>query len=661
MAENIILQQPNMDDIMFDELFGGETDWLLDPNSPNFDMGSPRSPRGLIVTENQPTRAPAEEVIAHITAPPSNPGVDIKETASTTSTTKATKKRKVSNNPSAQLIATATAETLESMNIDPNSKEGKKTKRQIRNRMSAQHHRDKKNQYIQTLEDMMKKKDLEINRLRQEMQMIQSENTFLRDNVSSSCLSLANVKFRSSRDKALDGSTSNTDNEFGSTECSESVPEQLSLPSSSNQSLSSTPPSPMRDFQPAFSGLGTMGRALTIVTLSVCLCFTILGNNSRTLSMMDGDQALSLGMSASLDDGREAHRRLSTSNDIIFTGDLPAVKVASPVENALSVLHTNRRYSSYRDTESIPPPQAREHQSQPYISLPAVDSDSNSSVINSGTKYTSRRYLRRGINHNTSSTQLDAQDNKDPESGEMDLDRSFPLMLGRTPGHSSDVLQKYELPDSNYHQWPPSTSFFDYSVLSYSTVVMTQGKALLDPSLSLSKNNGRAMGSTMRAIPLPPPLHLNMASRDVESRSSDDSSDEDKQMMAMMARIHKSADKEPVIERTPSTSPSSTASESTDRVHTTTSEVAPYANILTIRLPSSSIRLGESWGTSKDGTKENIMNVLNINATASRKTDSESENSGSSDEMSDRSFVENSFVELNCVILGAKLVHNQAG
>ena len=61
-----------------------------------------------------------------------------------------TKKRKISsNNANALLIAEATAETLESLNIDPESKEGKKTKRRIRNRMSAQHHRDRKNQYIQ--------------------------------------------------------------------------------------------------------------------------------------------------------------------------------------------------------------------------------------------------------------------------------------------------------------------------------------------------------------------------------------------------------------------------------------------------------------------------------------------------------------------------------
>ena len=46
------------------------------------------------------------------------------------------KKRKLSTEPESNLIAAVTAETLQLMNIDPNSKEGKKTKRQIRNRMS---------------------------------------------------------------------------------------------------------------------------------------------------------------------------------------------------------------------------------------------------------------------------------------------------------------------------------------------------------------------------------------------------------------------------------------------------------------------------------------------------------------------------------------------
>lgn len=46
-------------------------------------------------------------------------------------------------NPDAELIAAATEENLRLLNLDPNSKEGKKQRRRIRNRMSAQLHRER--------------------------------------------------------------------------------------------------------------------------------------------------------------------------------------------------------------------------------------------------------------------------------------------------------------------------------------------------------------------------------------------------------------------------------------------------------------------------------------------------------------------------------------
>ena len=41
------------------------------------------------------------------------------------------------------------------MNIDPNSKEGKKQKRLIRNRMSAQLHRERKREHLKQLEQQL--------------------------------------------------------------------------------------------------------------------------------------------------------------------------------------------------------------------------------------------------------------------------------------------------------------------------------------------------------------------------------------------------------------------------------------------------------------------------------------------------------------------------
>ena len=55
------------------------------------------------------------------------------------------KKRSRVPNPDAELILQATEHNLRLLgNIDPNSKEGKKQRRKIRNRMSAQIHRNRK-------------------------------------------------------------------------------------------------------------------------------------------------------------------------------------------------------------------------------------------------------------------------------------------------------------------------------------------------------------------------------------------------------------------------------------------------------------------------------------------------------------------------------------
>ena len=71
-------------------------------------------------------------------------------------TTRQPKKRKL--NPDAATIASCTEAALKDLDIDPESEDAKKMRRQIRNRLSAQFHRDRKNMYIKTFEDKVAEK-----------------------------------------------------------------------------------------------------------------------------------------------------------------------------------------------------------------------------------------------------------------------------------------------------------------------------------------------------------------------------------------------------------------------------------------------------------------------------------------------------------------------
>jgi hypothetical protein len=85
------------------------------------------------------------------------------------------KGKRKKRNPDADLIAQTTEETLQMMDIDPESAEGKKQRRRIRNRMSAQLHRERKKEYIETLENYIRQKDGHIARLEQHIRGLEGD------------------------------------------------------------------------------------------------------------------------------------------------------------------------------------------------------------------------------------------------------------------------------------------------------------------------------------------------------------------------------------------------------------------------------------------------------------------------------------------------------
>jgi uncharacterized coiled-coil protein SlyX len=88
------------------------------------------------------------------------------------------KKRKA--NSDADDIARATEDALMQLGLDPNSDEFKLKKRQIRNRISAQSHRDRKNHHIVELEQEIAFKSKRIEALENEVNLLKQENERLR-------------------------------------------------------------------------------------------------------------------------------------------------------------------------------------------------------------------------------------------------------------------------------------------------------------------------------------------------------------------------------------------------------------------------------------------------------------------------------------------------
>jgi len=84
------------------------------------------------------------------------------------------------NNPDAELIVSATEETMRLIGVDGNSREGKSQRRRIRNRMSAQLHRERKAMYIDALEAFVRIKESRINQLQGSVRQLTADNQHLR-------------------------------------------------------------------------------------------------------------------------------------------------------------------------------------------------------------------------------------------------------------------------------------------------------------------------------------------------------------------------------------------------------------------------------------------------------------------------------------------------
>jgi len=684
---------------------------------------------------------------------------------------KGMKKRKF--NPDSDVIAAATDETLKTLELDPNSKEGKQKRRQIRNRLSAQFHRDRKNAHINTLEDEMTRKDNEILALKEQIASLIAENEYLRKLNPGAVLPAAHSANAHTttdrRDHAMSMgsySTLHTDTEDGDNSVQSmmfyleggasgtGVPLGNAHISSSGStysgsSLTASPQhSPFRSdletslpsivFSPQVQaqaqgqrqGQGQslliptgLARPLSLITMVCMVSIMLLSGQQGSMNMTyngSGGQFQQYQIGEALTVGRELLALMHTaggsvvetrSSNTITNGN--AMEEAgegrrrrlsesdsdeNSVDSAPSV-HTDANTLSNLSLTTLSP----EEVAAASRGLASLNLDSHAFLSSlqglvgganaSGTVGAGAGAGVVGKRHNNlrrSHADMEGAGNATAHkrqviysSGVVSrglVEDTYPVYAARSRSNSSagggymgrDLIPHTTHTGSVHSEpafahtgdyWP--THSFDYNVQSYSKVILTQGQALLDPSLNLKKNpftfrgyntntnthNTAAGGSGSDSEggegsdAEPTITDLEDEVMDIDTTTTTTSNHSVPVVTVKSEPIATTTSENaivPVYTHTMPTLPTHTNALLPAVLHTTdVNKLLAESNFMTLKLPASSIRVGKSWADSRDGSVDTLMEVFNISKN----------HEGVYDDAS---------VEINCIILGAKLVVSQS-
>lgn len=593
------------------------------------------------------------------------------------------KKRKL--NPDSMLIAAATESTLKSLQIDPNSAEGKRKKRQIRNRMSAQFHRDRKNGYIKKLEEEISEKCAEIAKLKDTISILMMENASLQTQIS-------NVSYRCPVNVAslnnpgmISPSKTSTDND-DSDSCSLPVHSNSNLLQSSSDeesSITATIPAPPRTgsssgitFLPSSRGLGVVNRSLTVVS-AICMAVVCFLN-----SVQSGDYYSSTATS----------RRLVEIDSSMYVALEPQQPLlVSAIDNESVSAASTRSDENQSDLASVSPYNTSLFLA-PGNSVDELKPNAKHLWTSKGNK---GRYLRANSNKDMGFNQtlgaLNETDRSDQPLYTASDARTFPsknmALLMRAP----NSVSKYDNPFGTLFGWPVNA--FDFPVLSYSSVVMSEGHVLLDPALALSHQPlslssprqrpdavSTASMDTYKPLPykpLPqiPVMSLPLAMYDagtngkptvvaVESESKSMTTVPSQELVAFEGKkpwpfrevVDSESSRDDSGASTSPTQHQQTQQQQQQQKQQFLAQLLAELNLVTIRLPASAVKVGKTWVDSEDSTVESIMNVLNLTDEDSNVQNNSTANAKSNER--GPYAVSHTSLEINCIILGAKLLHH---
>ena len=616
---------------------------------------------------------------------------DVEEITDKAGGTKKKRKRTNQKQPScdADLIASATEENLRKLGIDPLSNEGKKARRKIRNRLSAQLHRERKKGYISYLEELVKERDRRLLSASKFMQNLHRENFNLRSKfgLKRSILSNGDVDYSSTASAA-----GNTDSDTGedsdtASVSSETYKQNLAIPHLPKRLLS---------IGTRFKG-SKVGSAISLISAVLMISITIFGphiQNDYTLSVsapsVIGDHSSSFAPALVVD---ERDSIMTTSDNSIVFGDSNKQLTASQHGRSLQSVSSAFLSQNLNDFIAQSSGSANWQQSPDSgkslvsVSLPitnrfvSANINSNPKELNSvslssthglwhyrdhitdlyppliryynpneevAANYTVnmrvRRNLRtrddRNFTHSvhrpaikSEGVQLhvqrrikaagqEAEDSADFDDGVHDIDMGktlvsiFPKQI-TGQSQSPAISSSHSQPSLDYS----TTAAPSGPSKSMSRILLTQGRALLDPSLIDSpvidqKGNVVPLGGKGEAG----------ANSFMGSLSTWTSAGERSNI-------------EPPVVRVGINSMGATSD--------------PSRDMLVMLLPASSVRWGKNWGESSEGTMEAMLKGLNFTDSTYSSYGNNLNSDGTANDNE-----EGMWVEIGCNVFRAQLVRN---
>lgn len=555
---------------------------------------------------------------------------------------KQSKKRKV--NPDAETIAAVTEEALKELDLDPDSQDAKKKRRQIRNRLSAQFHRDRKNAYIKTLEETVEQKNLEIAKLQQTIAALKTENDILKQ---------ASMVIGHNRTDSLGSYSSYTDGE--------SVGSHSPGPADSPLIGAIKIESHVPNLPPLGAGIDKQGRLFSAPIF-------------KSLAVLS---VLCIICVSTISPGTLQSGSLSTNPKVVMEAPF-----SPPVHGRRLLEDSSASTPTTTTTLTIlPPNHAVVNQSLPFFSK-------SSSDVSNTTVQVQRTYLRRSQPQDEPSHHVfnhtESNHHHHPAQQLIASKDLIPFLYH--PHHHS-------LPD-----WYFQSQSSAFPSLSYSQIVLNNGLALFDPALQLVQGHHeyeamfhpsyslvpKTSPEMIITTPPAPPSPTATATTSAASAATTGDAVSGEQstalttyhghghgptavytpehVMEMDNRVDNKQDKKelfPVQEKhwpalttpnafqahhpSPPVDPSSTSTCEREKQELI-SKLLSSSNLITVSLPASAVRLGKTFTDSRVGTMEGLMQMFNL---TSSNTDGTTIYPTSLAEAT---------IEMDCILLNAKLV-----